>query len=159
MSVKQLKADLAETLASVNAMDPATTTTADLVRHLKLTLYPTLESLAEEIGELDECVIDLIEGVDDVLSTETSAVFAGIITGGAVLIAELEKRAAGDAAIAKMITEWRALAAEGTSVLQEITIDLSDVDDADDEDDEGDDEDEDGDADDDDADEEADSEH
>lgn len=143
MSTEQLKADLKESLATVKAMDPTTTTAADLVRHLKDTLWPTIEAVIDEIEDIDgsvEELADTLDGESEYLSEATGAVFAGIIAAGLAIAGEAEKLALPDP-LKQAIGEFRQLCRQGAEKLNEIVIpDPDDVDEGDEDDDADDDE-------------------
>lgn len=124
MSTEQLKADLRESLATVKAMDPATTTPADIVRHLKDTLWPTIEATIDEIDEIDGSVEELtntLDGESEYLSEGTGAVFAGIIAAGLAIAGEVEKLAIPEP-MKQAIAEFRTLCRRGAETLEEIVI-------------------------------------
>jgi len=135
MSMDQLKADLKESVASVKKLDPATTTSGDIVRLMKDTVFPTFEAIVEEMDEIDQCVADIVDGSEDILTHETGAKLAAGFLSAAVLVDELEKRAAGDAKLVQAIKEWRALAAECNEIITEVTLDDVEPDDEDEDDD------------------------
>lgn len=142
MSMEQLKADLKESVASVKKLDPVTTSAADIVRLMKDTVFPTFEAIVEEMDEIDQCVADIVDGSEDILTQETGQKLAAGFLSAAVLVDELEKRAAGDTKLVQAIKEWRALASECNQIIAEVTLDEPDDDDVepdDDDDDEDDD--------------------
>ena len=120
MSIEQLRDDLKANLASVKTVDP--TNPIAVMGHLKNTLWPFLESLVDELTEIDESVAELVDGVDEVLTFESGKVFAGIIAGGLVMTQMLEAQAAADPKIRAAINEWKSLAEQGGEILDEITL-------------------------------------
>jgi ABC-type transporter Mla subunit MlaD len=134
MSVNQLKSDLARNIRSLSG-------TADVTAHLRDTLWPWLESLLDEIGEIDEAVGELVDQAEDFLQPDTAAIFANVIQACAALAGELRKRAPGDQALAMSLAQADQIVQAAAAKLAEITG-LSDGDE-DDEDDEDEDEDED----------------
>lgn len=140
MSMETLQKDFKEILATVNKLPAGPNVTADdLVKHLKTQLYPLLESVIEEMVEMDTCIdelADIADGSDDVLCEDSAKLFGAIIAGGAAFAAELEKLAPGDAQAATAIAEYRALCERGTALLEEIVIPDTDDDDDDDKEDE-----------------------
>ncbi len=139
MSIEQVQADLKEIMGRLLAEPP--TSTPEVVIFLRDNLLPWLQSAAEEWGEMDEAIEDIVHQSVDVLHSESGAVFAGIITSGLAIATELATRAGQDQRLLRVIKEFRALAAQGKQILEEIVLE------EDDDDDEGDDE---GEADDDD---------
>lgn len=147
MSVETLKADLTANmrdLASLTAM----ASPEEIVNHLKNSLWPFLEALTEELGEVDDCVADMIEGADDILQPETAEVFSAIIAGGIACAAALRARITreSDPALSKVVDEFEKNLKDGEAILREIVIDtgepLGDEDDdaeEDDDDEQGDD--------------------
>lgn len=122
MSMEQLMGDLAENSKEIARLGPESTV-ADVVKLLQATLWPSLVALAEQTAEIDGCVEDLVEGAEDILQPETAQVFAGIIAGGTVLVAELKKRLKPeDAKILSAIGEFEKLCELGKEALEEITI-------------------------------------
>jgi hypothetical protein len=88
-------------------------------------LLPYLESLTQEVGEMDEALQEVVEEMPEALHGESAAVFAGIITSGRVLINELANRAGNDTRLQAAIREWRKIATKGEALLEEITIVVS----------------------------------
>ena len=156
MSIETLKDDLKANLSTLSliATPPpgAVATNADtllvaeqLVRHLKDTLWPFLESVVDEVAEIDECVADVISGAEDILQPETAEIFAAIIAGAVACAATLKSRIdpAAEPQIYKMIAELEKNCKTGESLMAEIVIDTGDDEAEEDDDDEGDDEDDD----------------
>lgn len=136
-SVETLRADLNANIASLKDMG-ALTTTADLVGHLKNTLWPFQEMLVEHIEELDGCVEDLLNHAEDILQPETGAVFAAVVVGGLLLAGELKKRltVADDPKIRAVIAEFEQTCAVAQATLAEIVIPDDEAEDEDEEDEE-----------------------
>lgn len=120
MSIEQLQEDL-KALASRIPTGPLVTP-AELAAYLKNDLVPFLSAVTTELEEVDGSVADLVQRAAEVLHEESAAVFAGIITSGAVLIAELKTRIGSDRRLQEAIKEWESLAKEGTQILEEITF-------------------------------------
>lgn len=120
--MEQLMTDLAENGKDLARLGPETSV-AELVTFLKTTLWPSLVALAEQTEEIDGCVEDLLHAQEDILQPETARVFAGIIAGGLVLVAELKKRLKPeDTKILAAAGEFEQLCAQGQEALEEITI-------------------------------------
>lgn len=148
MSVETLREDLKSNIASLKDLT-ALSPLDDYAKHLKDTLWPFMESMLEQIEDLDGCVEDLLNHAEDILQPETGALFLTVVTGGLGLVGELKKRLGpgDDPKILAAIAEFEKNANEATAVLTEITIPVQDEDededdeegDEDDDDDEGDD--------------------
>lgn len=90
-------------------------------------VFPFLESLTNEMGEMDETLEEVAEGMPEALHAETSAVFVGIIASGRVLIADLARRIGNtEPKLSAAIREWRKLAQEGEQILQNVTVVVED---------------------------------
>jgi len=153
VSLDELQSDFAANSAQIKALDPTTSTTSDLVKLIKFTLWPFVQNMVMEMSEIDDAMQDVIDNAEDILQEETAGLFAGVMLGAAALIAELEKRLTlpADAKLVKSIRDWKAALVEANTVLAEITIETPEP--PKDEGrppDEGDEDDEDGDEDDDD---------
>lgn len=95
-------------------------------------IFPFLESLTNEMGEMDEALEEVAEGMPEALHAETSAVFVGIIASGRVLIADLARRIGNtEPKLSAAIREWRKLAQEGEQILQNVTVVVEEEDDGD----------------------------
>lgn len=138
MSMDSLRADLKSNTAELAAMDPMTTTTSDLLKHLKGTLWPFLESVTDEMSDIDECVGDMVADAEDILQPETAAVFVAITAGGATIAAALKARITREAEpqLWKIVTEFEKNCQLADETLQEIVVDAGEEID-DDEDDPG----------------------
>lgn len=139
MSMDSLKADLKANLAELSSMDPMVTTTSDLIKHLKGTLWPFIESFTDEAYDIDSCVGDILEGAEDILQPETAATFAAITAGGLTIAAALKARITRETEpqLWKVIAEFEKNCKTGEEILKEIVVDTGD--DGDDEVDEDDD--------------------
>lgn len=128
MSMESLRADLKSNLAELAAMDPMITTTPDLLKHLKGTLWPFLESLTDETADIDECVGDMVDGADDILQPETAATFAAVLAGGVTIAAALKARITREAEpqLWKVIAEYEKNCKSAEEILQEIVVDAGD---------------------------------
>lgn len=109
----------------------------DLTKHLKDTLWPTLEALAEltettanEIDELDGAVIELAEGDGEMLTPETAGVFANLLLSGKDIAAELEKRlTANEGPMKAKVAAFYKLIAACEAQLDELVVEGVDDDD------------------------------
>ena len=117
MSIETLKQDLQQVTAAI-----ASTTLIDFSTFMQSQLLPWLESLVDEVSEMDESIEDLVHQSVEVLHTESAEVFAGLIAGGAMIATELLTRAGDDKRLIAMVKEWRALATQGKAILEEIVI-------------------------------------
>lgn len=137
MSIETLQEDLKANIAHVQSQLGPLTSASELVAHLQNTLWPFLESLVEDMEQIDGCVDELYHQSEDILQPETGAVFQAMITGGLVIAQELKKRLAAnteDLKLRKAVGEFEALANQCTGILQEITIPEDDEEDAEDSD-------------------------
>lgn len=151
MSVETLKADLKSNLETLRLMVPGVASPDELVRHLKDTLWPMLESIVEEVAEIDDCMNDIVSGAEDILQPETAEVFAGIIAGALAVAAALKMKVGNDTEedrqLRKVIGELEANCRAGEELLKDVVIDPGDDDDGEDEEtDDGDEDDDDGEA-------------
>lgn len=139
MSIETLKQDLRENMAQLATLN-GLTSNEDLIKHLRETLWPTLESIVDELEEVDECVADLVSGAEDILQPETAQVFAAVIASAAVVAAALKVRIdpQADAKLMHLVTELEANLKNANEIMQEIVID--DGSDLDEEGDDGDEE-------------------
>jgi hypothetical protein len=124
MSIETLKADLQSIIKSTafGSTENVETFLINVRSLITDQLFPWLENVANEIGELDETVEDIVHQTAEVLHSDTSDMFAAVIAGAAPLMLELEKRAAGEPGVLNAIKEWRELANEASQVLDDITI-------------------------------------
>lgn len=120
-AVEALKNDLKEMIDRAAAL--GSSPTPDVIWSFVTNEFlPYMESLTQEVGEMDEALQEVVEEMPEALHGESAAVFAGVITSGRVLINELAKRAGNDARLLAAIQEWRKLATKGEALLEEITI-------------------------------------
>lgn len=120
MSIETLKEDAKRVIA---ALPTGITVTADqLSAFMRDNLLPLAESLIEEIGEVDGVVDDLVHQTQEVLHDESAEVFAGIITGGEVLVTELRTRCGNDQRILTLIRAWLELAKRGKQILEDVVV-------------------------------------
>lgn len=105
------------------------TDVGDIVTHLKDSLWPALEAVAEQAlanaednDDLGNVVEELAEGEGEMLTPETAGVFANILLSSEELAAELLKRHPTDADVIKRVKAHRLLLTAGQSVLAEITV-------------------------------------
>lgn len=143
MSVETLKADLKANLAELAQMSELTVSAADILKHLKGTLWPMLEAVVDETSEIDDCVADMIAGAEDILQPETAEVFAAIIAGAKVAAAAVRTNIPKEQnpQLHKIMDELEKNLVAGEEIMKEIVIDPGDDADDDDEDDEDDDDD------------------
>jgi len=134
MSMDTLREDLAANLKVVAAMKPELTTSTELAKHLRQVFWPFVESLVEELGDVDNCVGDLLEGAEDILQPETGAVFAGIIVAGRALAGKLRELvpAGTDATLDQSLEGYLALTEQGEAILSEIVVQGAEGEDEDD---------------------------
>lgn len=126
MSIETLKQDLKQIMASAPrptfAEGDGSVTAERVAGFLANDLLPLIETLVDEVSEQDECIEAMVNQTEDILHEENAAVFSGIIVGAAALVAELRTRAGNDKRLLTMIREWQTLAAQGKTILEEITI-------------------------------------
>ncbi len=135
MSIETLKLDLKQ----ITEQAQIVSTGPEVAAFLQNNLLPWFESLIEEVSEMDDSIEDVVHQSVDVLHEDSAEVFAGIIASGTIIASELQTRVGNDARLLAVIREWRALAKQGTEILDEIVIpDDEDGDDETDEPDEGD---------------------
>ena len=132
MSIETLKHDLKQITERAAAMS----TGAEVAAFLRDELLSWLDSLIDEVGEMDASIEDVVHQSVDVLHEESAQVFAGIITSGTVIAAELQTRVGNDRRLLEVIREFRVLTKQGTEILNEIVIPDDDGDDEDDNEDE-----------------------
>ena len=111
----------------------------EVATYFNETLWPYLESLAEETAELERDLAIEIAESDDILHEETAAVFAAVIELGKRMADLLRQQATGP--VKELVDAFDQIAPQATAILTDITI--ADNDDDDDDDEDGDDEDED----------------
>jgi hypothetical protein len=132
MSIETLKDDLKAVISALPS--GPLTTAADMAGYLKNNLLPLIETVVNEMEEMDGSIEDLVVHGQDVIHEETAAVFMGLITSGMTMAKELEDLAAktGDSKrLQPLIKEWRELAEQGAELLEDITIPDPDADDPD----------------------------
>lgn len=127
MSIDQLAQDL-KGIAS-KAGDLATID--DVKKYLQEELLAWLESFVQETAEMDMAIEAVVDGAEDMLHSESSQVFTGLIASGAFLVRELETRIGNDQRIHKLIKEYKQVSKEAAQLLEEITIPDPDPDPAD----------------------------
>lgn len=120
MSIETLRKDLNDNLEALRGM--AIPTADALKQHLVNSFWPFIESMVDEMDEIDEAVDDLVSGAPEILHSESAEVFSGIIVSGELLMTELSHRVGNDARILAMIKEWRGLARQGKSILEDIAL-------------------------------------
>lgn len=120
MSIEQLQADLKQVITAVPS--GPLVTAPEIGSYLKNNLLPLFQSLADELGEVDDSVCDLVNRAVDVLHEDNAQVFAGVIASGKLLVGELRTRIGSDRRLLDAIKEWETLAKEGVQILEDITI-------------------------------------
>jgi len=132
VSVETLQEDLKANLAGLRDLN-ALSSVDDVVKHLKNSLWPFLESAVEQMEDLDGCIEDLLNNHEDILQPETGELFTTVVTSALILIGELKKRLGpgDDPRIAASIAEFERNANQMIGTLQEITIPEIDDDDED----------------------------
>ena len=123
MSIETLKQDLKQVTLAIqkDALGPLVSA-EDLAKFLRDNLLPWLEAAAEEVGEMDESIEDLVHQTPDVLHTDSSELFASVIAGGILLVNELRTRVGNDGRLLKLIREWTVQAKQAGELLEDITI-------------------------------------
>lgn len=121
--IDQLKEDLASVISRMPSSE--LTTSADLRKFLVDEMLPFIGTLVDEIAEQGDDIATLAEQSDDILHSESAAVFAAIIVTGRVLMSELKKRAGKDATLIAQVGAWMGLATQGEKLLEEITLEDS----------------------------------
>lgn len=141
MSLETLKNDLKLNMAELAQLDENLATPKDVVRHLKGSLWPTLDAIVEELDEVDSCVADIVDGIDEILTPESAGVFSAVIAGCSTVLAALESRVtrAQEPELFKVIDELKKNMNRGTEILADVVVGESEDDYEDDEDDEEDD--------------------
>lgn len=139
MSVETLQEDLKANIAAARDLN-AISSTDDIVKHLQTTLWPFMESVVDQMEDIDGCIEDLLNHAEDILQPETGALFLTVVTGGLGLVGELKKRLGpgDDPTILAGIAEFEKNANEMTGILTEITIPVEEDDEDGEEDDEDD---------------------
>lgn len=138
MPIDTLRDDLKANMMALKDLN-ALSSNEDIIKHLKNVLWPYMESMVDQIEDVDGCVEDLLNHAEDILQPETGALFLAVITGAVSLANELKARLTpADTKLAAAIAELEKNANEATAVLTEITIPVED-DEEDDEDEDGDD--------------------
>lgn len=118
MSLEELRADLKR-----NAAEVANLTTVEQVRdHLLNTLWPFLEAKLDVVDEIDDAVAELVDQQEDYLQPETAAIFAAVVQSSLQLAAELKKRAGGDAALLKLVSNHEQICERAAELLGDITM-------------------------------------
>lgn len=145
MSIETLRADLQANLTAIATLQPELATPAEIVTLLR-EVWAFIESHVDETAEQDECIADLVNGAEDILTAETAAVFSACATGGLVVATALKQRlnkaVPADAELYKIAEELETNCKAAQDIIPEIIIDGDDEDDVDDDDNEDDDADE-----------------
>jgi hypothetical protein len=139
VSIEQLRKDMKESTAALAQLcsTPGKPPTVEgLAGFIHLTMWPTLESVVDELGDVDGCVEDLLNASEDILQPETAQLFAALVVAGRGMAAELSKRlTAADAETRQLVAGFLELATAAEAAISEITVPEDDDDDDDDEDD------------------------
>lgn len=115
----------------------------DLVKHMKNTLWPTLEATIDRLGELadivdvnEEAMIEMASEESDVLTQETGTKIAQALVIGSAIAAALEARItpADGPEIAEHVADYKKLAEELLETVNDITIVTADNEEEDDDD-------------------------
>jgi hypothetical protein len=139
MSVEDFKADVARNIAELKK-DP--TLCVDQATYFANTIWPMFEAAGETMEELEDEMIDVLEGNADVLHAENAQVFAQLIVIGRQVFGKLMPRLGPQ--LKKAAEHWLELSKNAEQILAEITVqDAPEDDDEDVIEDEEDDEDED----------------
>jgi hypothetical protein len=118
VSLDELRDDLKRNMAEAARMK----TFEEVRDHFVNTLWPYLEAKLDVIDEIDDAVAELVDQQEDYLQPETAAIFAAVAQSSLVIAAELKKRASGDAALLKMISNHEQLCEQAVEVLGAITM-------------------------------------
>lgn len=140
MSMETLRADLKANMQQLAALGGPGTTADDIAKHLREVLWPTLESVVDEMESIDGCVEDMLSGSEDILQPETGEKFAAIIVGAAAVATALRSRITREAEpqLSKVIDELLRNCKTGEEILEEIVVDADDIDDDETDDEDGD---------------------
>lgn len=142
MSDSTLLADLEANLAEATKLNELAQA-SDLVKHLKNTLWPFLQTLVEEVTQIDQVVEDIVHEADDILQPETAEVFAALIVACRAMVTEFTPRVdrAKEPKIFQGLQILAQLCNKAESTLDEVTVPPEDEEDGDDEYEEGEEED------------------
>lgn len=91
-ATEQLRADLKANLKNLKTDLGSLATTQDVCKHLRDTLWPFLESIVDNVEELDEGIIDLAENSGDMLQPDSAAGLKTTLAGSVGLVAQLRMR-------------------------------------------------------------------
>lgn len=123
MSIETLQSDLKEIIARAKPGPGPETRGADAAwSFITNDLLPWMETLTDEIGQMDEAVYAAVQGTEDVLHSDSAELIVGLIASGAVLIRELETRIGNDQRVLALIREYKTISKEVSSLVEEITI-------------------------------------
>lgn len=118
--IEQLKQDLSDMIKRMP--DGPLVSAADMRKYMADDMLPFLVTLVDEVGEMDDTIDTLAHQSEDILHSESAAVFAGLIVAGRTLMAELKKRAAKEPELLAQIGAWSALSEQAERLLEDITL-------------------------------------
>jgi hypothetical protein len=127
MSIEKLREDMRESTSQLAALAaPGLAPSVEsVVSFLRLTLWPTIEAVVDELSDVDGCVEDLLNDSEDILQPKTAELFAALVVAGREIAAELGKRltsSASDADAKKLVAGFADLSNAAEAAIQEITI-------------------------------------
>ena len=141
MTMETLESDLKANIAEAKKLS-ALSSISDLVDHLKNILWPTIEAVVEELGEVDDVVGEMVSNAEDILQPETGAVLAAVVSGAAAVATALKLRITREAEpdLYRVIDELEKNCKEATAILKDVVLEEPiDDDEGDDDDDDDDD--------------------
>lgn len=116
MSLDSLRADMKRNALAADRL-------SDLTRdYMQSTVWPFLEALVDEIAEMDDAVAELVDQQEDYLQPETAGVFAAVVQSSLQLAVELKRRANGDQAVLKLVSNHEQICQQVSAILGEITM-------------------------------------
>lgn len=140
----ELRKDLARNQEEVRALRQRGAPSSEIAQHLAETVWPFLEAMLENVGEIDDAVDDLIQESDDLLQADTAAKISAPLILAGEFAKELEKRLqpaganAADDGLRVKLKQFQSMFLDATNLIAEITIfdeDPNDDEEGDDEDD------------------------
>lgn len=136
MSMETLVSDLKANIAELSKLS-ALSTVDDIVRHHKDVVWPTLEAIVEELGEIDGCVKDMVLRSVDIIQPDTGAVLAAVVTGAVTVAGALKSRITREAEpqLYKVIEELESNCKEAEEILDESVLEYDEEEDGDEDDD------------------------
>lgn len=128
MSLESLRGDMKRNAVAADRLSDATRD------YMQSTVWPFLEALVDEVAEIDDAVAELVDQQEDYLQPETAGVFAAVVQSSLQLAAELKKRANGDQAVLRLVSNHEQICQQVSAILGEITMMPVDDEEDDDED-------------------------